>query len=68
MQISHVKSSIQKEDNLFTNKLVLILGKKPVESYIWSIPSYGSETLTLQKVVQKYPENSEVRFFWRMEQ
>ena len=68
IQICHVKSSIQKEDNLFTSKLILNLRKKIMKCYIWYIDSYGSEILTLQKVDQKYPENFEMRFLLRMEQ
>ena len=42
----------------------LNLRKKPVECYIWSIPSYDAETWTLQKVDYKYPESFEM---WLLE-
>jgi hypothetical protein len=54
IQICHVKSSIEEEENFFTSKLVLNLSKKLEKCYIWNIPSYGSETLTFQKVYQKW--------------
>jgi len=41
--------------------LVLNLMKKLMKCYIWSITAYSSETSTLRKVDQKYPENSEMR-------
>jgi hypothetical protein len=52
---------------IFTNKLDLILRKKPIKSYIWSIALYGAETWTLRKVDQKYLECFEMWCWRRME-
>jgi hypothetical protein len=39
---------------LFTRRLDLTLGKKPVKCYIWSLAVYGAENWTLREVDQKY--------------
>jgi len=47
--------------------LHLNLRKKIVKSYIWSIASYGVETLTIEKIDHKYLESFETwyRVGWR---
>ena len=56
-RISLTKAAINKNKTLFTSKLDLNLGKKPVMCYIWRIALYGAETWTFQKIDQKYLES-----------
>jgi hypothetical protein len=46
-------ASTKKKRNLFTSKLDLILRKKLLKFYIWSIALYGGEIWTCWKVDQK---------------
>jgi hypothetical protein len=50
-----------------TSKLNIELRKKLVRGYDWSIALYGSETLTLRKLEQKYLESFEMWSWGRME-
>jgi hypothetical protein len=59
------KAAFNKKKNLSTSNLDLILRKKLVKCYIWSIALYGAETWTLQKVDQKYLESFEM-WCWRI--
>jgi len=45
---------------LFTSKLDLNLGKKPVMCYIWRIALYGAESWTFKRIDQKYLESFEM--------
>jgi hypothetical protein len=55
-RIAMAKAAFNKKKTLFTSKLDLILRKKLVKCYIWSIALYGGETWTLRKANQKYLE------------
>ena len=44
----------------FTSKYVLNLRKKLRNCYVWSVALCGTETYTLRKVGQKYPESLEM--------
>jgi hypothetical protein len=59
-RIAMAKAEFNKKKNLFTSKLNLILRKKLVKCYIWSIDLYGAETRTLRKADQKYLESFEM--------
>jgi hypothetical protein len=59
------KAAFNKEKNLFTIKLHLILRKKLIECYIRSKALYCAENGTLQKVDYIYLESSEM-WCWRM--
>ena len=53
--------------SLLTSKLNIVLKKKLVRCYVWSIVLYGSETWTLRKFEQKYLESFEMQCWRRME-
>jgi hypothetical protein len=44
------KAAVNKKEAVFTRKFELILGKKLVKCYIWSIALNGAQTCTLRKV------------------
>jgi len=46
--------AFNKKKTLFTTKLDLILRKKLIKYYIWSMALYGAETWTLRAADQKY--------------
>jgi hypothetical protein len=58
------KKEEEKKKTRFTSKFDLNLRQKLVKCYIWGIASYGSETWTLLKAVQKYLESFEI-WCWR---
>jgi hypothetical protein len=66
-RITMEKAAISKKKALFTTKLDLNLRKKLVKWCNWSMALYRSETLTLQKVDQKYLASSEMWCWRRME-
>jgi hypothetical protein len=66
-RISMAKAAFNKKKTIFTSKLDLILRKKLVKCYIWSIALYGAETWTLRKVDQKCLESFEMWRWRRME-
>ena len=49
------------------SKLNIVLGKKLVRCYVWSIALYDSETWTLRKLEWKYLESFEMWCWRRME-
>jgi hypothetical protein len=49
-RIAMEKAAFNKKRALFTTKTDLELRKKLVKYYLWSIASYGAETLTLRAV------------------
>jgi len=53
-RIALAKAAFRKNNTLFTSKLDLNFRKKLVKCYIWCIPVYGVETLTLGKVDHTY--------------
>jgi hypothetical protein len=57
-RMATAKSAFNNTTTLFTSKLDLNLRKKLVNCYIWSIALCGAETWTLQKVGQKYLDQS----------
>jgi hypothetical protein len=61
------KTAFNIKKTLCISKLDLNLRKKLVKCYIWSIALHGAETLTLQKVDQKYMESFEMSCWRRME-
>jgi hypothetical protein len=61
------KAAINRKRASFTSKLVLILRKKLVKCYIWSVALYGAETWTLRAVAQKHLESFEMWCWRRME-
>jgi hypothetical protein len=62
-----IKSKIATEKAKFSSKLFLILRKKLVKCYIWTIASCGAETWTLREADQEYLESSEAYCLRRME-
>ena len=52
-RIAMAKAAFNKKKNLFTSKLDLILRKKLVKCYVWSMALYGAETWTLRATDQK---------------
>ncbi|PNF33086.1 hypothetical protein B7P43_G16084 [Cryptotermes secundus] len=66
-RIAMAKAAFSKKKNLFTSKFDLILRKKLVKCYIWSIALYGAETWTLRAVDQKHLESFEMWCWRRME-
>jgi len=66
-RIAMAKAAFSKKKTLFTNKLDLILRKKLVNCYIWSMAVYGAETWTLRTADQKYLESFEMWCWRRME-
>jgi hypothetical protein len=58
------KAAFNQKRALFTNKMDLILRKKPVKCYIWSIALCGAETGMLLAVDQKHLESFET-WCWR---
>jgi len=60
------KAAFNKKRALFTSTLDLVLRKKLVKCYIWSIALYGAETWTFRAVDQKYLESFEMRCWRRM--
>jgi len=61
------KAAFNKKRALFTSTLDLVLRKKLVKCYIWSIYLYGAETWMLQAVDQKHLESFETWCWRRME-
>jgi hypothetical protein len=61
------KAAFNKKKNLFTSKLDINLRNKLVKCYIWSIPLYGAELWTLQKIYQMYLESFEMWCWRKME-
>jgi hypothetical protein len=59
-RISKEKAGFTEKKTLFTSKFNFIFSKKLVKCYHWSLISYGAETLTLQKIVQKCLGNFEM--------
>jgi len=57
--IAMAKATFNKKSTLFTTTLDLVLRKKLVKCYIWSIALYGAETWTLRAVDQKNLESFE---------
>jgi hypothetical protein len=53
------KQGSPKRKTLSTSKFDLIFSKELAKCYLWSL-SYGAETLTLQKIVQKCLGNFEM--------
>jgi len=53
-----------KKDFFSTRKLYLILRKKLIKCYIWSVALYGAEVWTLRKSDQKYLEGFKM-WCWR---
>jgi len=66
-RIAMGKTAFNKKKNLFTSKLDLILRKKLVKCYIWSMALYGAETWTLRATDQKRLESFEMWRWRRME-
>jgi hypothetical protein len=66
-RIAMAKAAFSKKRALFTSTLDLLLRKKLVKCYIWSIALYGAETRTLRAVDQKHLESSEMWCWRRME-
>jgi hypothetical protein len=54
-------------ESLFTSTLDLVLRKKLVKCYVWSIALYGAETWTLRAVDPKHLESFEMWCWRRME-
>jgi hypothetical protein len=54
------KDVFSKKNTLFTSICYLILRKKLVKYYIWSMTLYGAETGTLRAADQKYLESFEM--------
>jgi hypothetical protein len=61
------KATFQNKNILFTSKLDLNLGKKPVKCYIWSIALCGAETETPRKADRKYLKNFDMWCWRKME-
>jgi hypothetical protein len=59
-RISMAKAAFNKKRTLFTSTLDLILRKKPIKCYIWSIALYGAENWTLRAVDQIHLESFEM--------
>jgi hypothetical protein len=59
-----VKAAINEKRALFTSTLDLILRKKLVKCYIWSVALYGAETWMLWAVDQKHLESFKM-WCWR---
>jgi hypothetical protein len=66
-RISVAKLAFNKNKALPASKLDLILRKKLVKCYIWSIAVCGADKWTLRKVDRKYLESSEMWCWRRME-
>jgi hypothetical protein len=66
-RIAMVKAAFNKKIALFTSKMDLELRKKLIKCYIWSITSYGDETVTLRAVDQKHLGSFEMWCWRRME-
>jgi hypothetical protein len=60
LRIAMAKAAFNKKKTLFTSKLDLVLRKKLVKCYFWSIALYGAETWSLRKLDQKYLESFEM--------
>ena len=61
------KAAFSKKRALFISTLDLILRKKLVKCYIWSIALYGAETWTFRTVDQKHLASFEMWCWRRME-
>jgi hypothetical protein len=59
--LGHLSDNLQKAPSI--SKLDLNLRKKLIKCYIWNIALCGAETLTLQKVDQKYLGSFET-WYW----
>jgi hypothetical protein len=66
-RIAMAKAAFNMKGNLFTSTLDLVLRKKLVKCYIWSIALYGAETWTLRAVDHKHLEKYELWCWRRME-
>jgi hypothetical protein len=66
-RIAKAKVAFNKKRALFTSTLDLILRKKLVKCYIWSIALYGAETWMIRAVDQKHLESTEMWWWRRME-
>ena len=67
-RIAMAKAAFNKKRVLFTSILDLIMRKKLVKCYIWSIALYGAETWTPRAIDQKYLESFEMWCWRRMEE
>jgi len=65
-RIAMAKAAFSKKTP-FTSKLDLILRKKLIKCYIWSMALYGAETWTLRTTDQKYLKSFEMWCWRRME-
>jgi hypothetical protein len=63
-RVATAKAAFNKKRALFTSTLDLILRKKLVKCYIWSMALYAAETWMLQAVDQKHLESFEM-WCWR---
>jgi len=66
-KIAMVKAAFNKKRALFTSTLDLVLGKKLVNCYIWSVALYGAVTWTLRAVDQKHLDSFEMWCWRRLE-
>jgi hypothetical protein len=57
-RIAMAKAAFNRKKTFFTSKL--LLRKKLVKCYIWSIALYGAETWTFRRLDQKYLESFEM--------
>ena len=60
MRIAIAKEAFKRKMSLLKSKLNIVLEKKLVRCYVWSIALYDSETLTLRKVERKYLKSFEM--------
>ena len=60
-RIAMAKEALNRKKNLFTSKLDINLRKKLVKCKVLSTVMYGTETRTVRKVYQKYPESFEMQ-------
>jgi hypothetical protein len=54
-KIAMAKTAFSKKKTLLTSKLDLLLRKKLVECFIWSVALYGVENGTLWKIDEEIP-------------